>query len=353
MTHELKIIFTTILIALLSFAYYRRATQESSTSNKDGESIFSAVEPPLPSGITWPILSKVVAEGRLISIPDVHGDYDGLVKVLRHLKIISDHDTNWVGGNAVIVQTGDLLDRGPKEVEILRLLGKLKIQAQKQGGEVVLIMGNHELLNIMGEFLYAHPLGTKGFEPAGRRFAFEIPNGEFAQFVRSFSAACVVKRKANSQEGTILFSHAGVFPEFFAGPNPIETLNSKLYDLVKSEMKIVRSLYHADPILGNQGPLWNRILSLSPKEGFVCEKVLQTLEITNAGKMVVGHTPQFGQPRTRCGGKLVLADVGFSQGYFGHYLALEHFEDGSYQIMEPLGRPDPSVYQNFRYPYVE
>ena len=60
------------------------------------------------------------SEQRLVAIGDVHGDYDSLVSILRKTQLI-DADDQWIGGDTVLVQTGDLLDRGARVRDVLDL----------------------------------------------------------------------------------------------------------------------------------------------------------------------------------------------------------------------------------------
>ena len=47
-----------------------------------------------------------------------------------------------------------MLDRGDDEIAILILLQKLHKQAEAQGGAVYILNGNHEVLNVSGDFRY-------------------------------------------------------------------------------------------------------------------------------------------------------------------------------------------------------
>ncbi|GIL99903.1 hypothetical protein Vretimale_4949 [Volvox reticuliferus] len=58
----------------------------------------------------------------------------------------------WAGGDAVLIQLGDVVDRGPDSLALLRRVEGLKIQARAVGGDVVMLLGNHELMNIYYDF---------------------------------------------------------------------------------------------------------------------------------------------------------------------------------------------------------
>ena len=89
----------------------------------------------------------------LIAIGDVHGDFDDFCAILRKVGLI-DEQHRWTGGKTVFVQTGDLIDRGPKPREVMDLVMSLQEQASNSGGQVVALLGNHEVMNLMGDLRY-------------------------------------------------------------------------------------------------------------------------------------------------------------------------------------------------------
>ena len=93
---------------------------------------------------------------RVVAVGDVHGDLDALVSILQEAAIIDDQ-RRWSGGNATLVQTGDILDRGAQDRQVMDLFMELEMQASKGGGRVVVLLGNHEMMNIMGDLRYVAP----------------------------------------------------------------------------------------------------------------------------------------------------------------------------------------------------
>ena len=89
--------------------------------------------------------------GRVIAIGDIHGEYEGLTTILRESKLI-DEDNQWIGGDAILVQTGDYVDRGPDVRKVMDLLMDLEKQAPAHGGQVIALMGNHESMNLLADF---------------------------------------------------------------------------------------------------------------------------------------------------------------------------------------------------------
>ncbi len=69
---------------------------------------------------------------RIVAVGDVHGDFDRLVEVLRDAGVV-DRRNRWTGGATHLVQTGDVLDRGPQARKVLDLLMSLEKQARRAG----------------------------------------------------------------------------------------------------------------------------------------------------------------------------------------------------------------------------
>jgi len=90
---------------------------------------------------------------RIVVVGDVHGDFNDFCTILQKAGLI-DEQRHWVGGEATLVQLGDLIDRGPKVREVLDLMMSLEEQAPKAGGRVVALMGNHEEMNMIGDLRY-------------------------------------------------------------------------------------------------------------------------------------------------------------------------------------------------------
>jgi hypothetical protein len=87
---------------------------------------------------------------RIVAIGDIHGHFEGFVAILREAGLI-DEQRRWTGGRAVLVQTGDYTDRGAGVRDVFDLLIALEDQAERAGGRVVTLLGNHEVMNLLGE----------------------------------------------------------------------------------------------------------------------------------------------------------------------------------------------------------
>jgi hypothetical protein len=215
--------------------------------------------------------AKTPADQRdsVVAIGDVHGDFDDFVIILQRAGLI-DAQHHWIGGQTTLVQVGDLLDRGPKPRDVMDLLISLEKEAPKAGGRVVSLLGNHEMMNIMGDLRYVtaenyaayadsnsaerqksaykeyvkwrsshaqllaelpqpmeiteaewmarHPLGF-----IEQREAFG-PNGSYGKWLREHSAVVKI--------GEVIFLHGGIHPNL--AHLKLDTINSHIRDEIKA-----------------------------------------------------------------------------------------------------------------------
>lgn len=122
--------------------------------------------PPTPRPPGPPVLP---AARRVVAVGDLHGDAAKARRALRLAGVLGPDD-RWCGGGSVVVQVGDVLDRGDGEVALLHLLERLSSEAAAAGGAVHVLHGNHETLNVAGRFRYATRGGSEAF---ARRAAVE------------------------------------------------------------------------------------------------------------------------------------------------------------------------------------
>jgi hypothetical protein len=121
-----------------------------------GALVVSSLGPPLgqtPAAFHTPLFSfgQPAKTARVVAIGDVHGAFDQFVEILQTAGLI-DAKRQWIGGTSVLVQTGDVFDRGPKVRDTLDLLMRLEEEARRAGGRVEALLGNHEVMNLLHEF---------------------------------------------------------------------------------------------------------------------------------------------------------------------------------------------------------
>ncbi|HET7132109.1 MAG TPA: metallophosphoesterase, partial [Gammaproteobacteria bacterium] len=134
-------------------------------------------------------------EPRIVAIGDVHGAYESLVALLTAAGLVNA-SLDWSGGDAQLVMLGDVLDRGGGSRRALELVIRLREQAARAGGDAQLVLGNHEVMNLIGDLSYVTPAEFAAFapdeEPADRdaawqRFRAANGGGNDAQLEAAFT----------------------------------------------------------------------------------------------------------------------------------------------------------------------
>lgn len=297
------------------------APREVETVVDDAPPVARGDTPPLAAGPSS--RSRLPGAARVVAIGDLHGDLAATRRALRLAGAIDAQD-RWSGGELVVVQVGDQLDRGDDEPEILALLERLEGEARAAGGALHVLVGNHEHMNAVGDLRYVTPDGLADFastpvpsdradiarapaEARGRLAAF-APGSRWARWLATHRVALVV--------GDTLFVHGGLEPEMAS--LGLDAINAGL------------SRYFAEGVppeprvLGEHGPLWSRELASDVTEG-VCARAAQTMQALGVARIVVGHTVQRGGVTSYCDGRVHAIDVGLAAHYGGptEVLAIE------------------------------
>jgi hypothetical protein len=221
-------------------------------------------------GLVWAQPAKLPPNrpDAIVAIADVHGDFDDFVAILQRADL-TDKENHWAGGKTTFVQVGDLLDRGPNSRKVMDLMMALEQGAGQAGGRVVSLLGNHEMMNIMGDLRYVTPADFASYadtdSEARRKTAYatyvkwrdnhaallaELPqpmeltepewmarhplglleqrdafalNGKYGEWLRGHPAVAEI-------QGTI-FLHGGIQPGL--AKTTIASMDSKIHDEIK------------------------------------------------------------------------------------------------------------------------
>jgi hypothetical protein len=119
----------------------------------------------------YPAVTEISSAEEVFAIGDAHGDFKRLARAMVAAGIIEaqpdkPQDARWRAGRGVLVTVGDMINKGPRALDVLRLMVWLRVEARRAGGDVVILAGNHE-----AEFL-AYPTA-----PKSREFAAELKTG--------------------------------------------------------------------------------------------------------------------------------------------------------------------------------
>lgn len=141
-----------------------------------------ALDPPMPARIT---LAEKNSPPSILVIGDLHGDAGILIKILKQAKFL-DEQQNWIAGKSILVQTGDLLDRGPEDIRLLFEFQLLKDKARARGGDVIQIVGNHETVTVKAADRFQNFLSSK---TAGQSLALSENTVEFIPVLKTGESA--------------------------------------------------------------------------------------------------------------------------------------------------------------------
>jgi hypothetical protein len=274
---------------------------------------------------------------RIIVIGDIHGDYDMLIRCLKLAKLI-DNKSNWIGGGTIVVQVGDQIDScrlinkygisncnsitmendNPDDLKILYFMTELHKKATEAGGAVYSLIGNHELLNSLGDLSYVSHNNLRSFDNyktnsgiiirdgyQARKFAF-TPGNEIANFL-----ACT--RKIALVIGSNLFVHGGIIPYIANKYKNIDDMNKLLTLFLLGEIE--QPEYFTDLFIsGKTSPLWTRLFGMKVNN---CENLMTPLkEVYHVNKIYVGHTPQLKKGiHSQCNDSIWMTDIGLSHAF--------------------------------------
>jgi hypothetical protein len=239
----------------------------------------------------------------VVAIGDLHGDLDATRRSLRLAGAISDAD-HWTGGSLTVVQTGDTIDRGDEDREVLDLLERLRAEAPKAGGALITLNGNHEVMNVASDFRYVTQAAAAAFD-RGRAQAF-TPGGGYARKLAQWPVI--------QQVGDSVFVHGGVLPHHVR--YGIDKINRETAQWMRGLGQLPALMTQED------GPIWTRIYS-TPGVPSACVELAQVLNALSAKRMIVGHTPQPSGINAACEGRVWRIDTGLSRYYGGPMQVLE------------------------------
>lgn len=296
------------------------------------------------------------ARPRIVVFGDIHGDYNLMLDMFIKANLVSyDKAIDkviWKGGDTFVVQVGDQIDRcrplpgllcdDPKttlndedhDIKIMKTFNELHLQAEKEGGAVISLLGNHELLNVMGRMDYVSYKGLQQFEnyvdpenpnktfksgKEARIHAFK-PGKEYARMMGCTRYPAVII-------GSNIFVHAGIVDGLIdeiklTGMQDFEKINIKIKRWL---LGMLDSDYVEDIIKqSNHSMFWTRILGKIPpgvslSEPECMDNIKEVLRLFQVGSIIVGHTPQSflysDDINSTCSGKVWRVDNGSSSAF--------------------------------------
>lgn len=239
---------------------------------------------------------------------DIHGELEGFNDNLLNAGLI-DNEGQWIGESCIMIQMGDVIDRGDKSEEAWDYLNELQKQARKKSGEVIRLTGNHELMVLQGDFSYANRVIQNPVKFAAKMKA-DILNGNvvlaYADGNRLYTHAGLRTKVREQIVNEIMEKHQ-IFVE-----DIVDHLNDLLVKAVENNdfsHAVFQVGYSRGGNHSNGGVLW--------------EDVSQMLRSANAVNIpqVIAHNPprRRGEPPIRVteSKRLINVDAGLNPLYGG------------------------------------
>jgi hypothetical protein len=303
---------------------------------------------------------------RIIAVGDLHGDFKAWQDIARGAGLI-DANGHWAAGNTILVQLGDVTDREPDSLKIVRSLQQLQREAPRKGGKAIVVLGNHEAMNLLGDNRYTTPGEYAAFvdaQSATRRDrVYEANRAKLEAFYKSQNPAItpdqvrstwmadhplgwVEHKLAWSPSGDLgkwaignpailkidgtLFVHGGISVEY--SRQPLDAVNKRVAAAMMAADDSPSSVL-SDPL----GPLWYRGLvatdpdaqaaraSAKPPSPILTpdQELGAVLAAYGARRLVIAHTPSLQGIQITLNGRLARIDTGNSRFYGGPLSWLE------------------------------
>jgi hypothetical protein len=227
---------------------------------------------------------------RLVIIGDIHGDIKRFKNILLDAKIINNN-IEWIAEpqNTIVIQMGDQIDSLNRvenndwevieDLEMIKFTDLLDKIANAKGGRVISIIGNHEFMNILGNYTYVSAKSIAN--NVKRRIELFKPGGQLSKILSD--------RPIIIKIGSLLFCHAGLtVSHLFV----LQKYNKDIFYLNKLWKLFVNtnninnsedSEIFSKIILDDDGILWTRNLTIGEELNIVLKSV-------NCNHMFVGHT---------------------------------------------------------------
>ena len=287
-------------------------------------------------------------QDRILVIGDLHGDFDKTKELFKKLKLIDNSD-NWIAfpKKTFVVQMGDQVDGGGRgdgdtrgELKLLKFMEDINKKALQVGGAVISLIGNHEIMNLIGDFRYASEHDIKDVGGIEVRKKIFKPGGDLFNKL-SCTRNVVVKI------GSWVFVHAGILPNHVNNYNLAENntqsiiKGDKWFESVNNLMRLFmqgkKTTFDTEIqklFLNEKGIIWDREYgSNEPK----CEIWDKTKKLLGADKIVIGHTIQE-KINSKCDEQIWRVDVGMSS----------LFGTGNTQVLEILDNGEPLPKNRFK-----
>lgn len=215
------------------------------------------------------------------AVSDIHGEFKSYIRLMKAQGIIDD-DLNWSFGTGHLIILGDYFDRGDMVTELLWHLFGLEKQAEKAGGKVHLMLGNHELMMFSNDTRYTNAKYLKVRDIIGQKYSDLYSMDTFiGRWIRSKPVIITINN--------CLFVHGGISGEMLQKRMKSDKINELFWKLTMGkQLKDESELHDLLFLTENDGPVWYRGFFEDP--GFTEARADSILTFYGMKHIIVGHT---------------------------------------------------------------
>ena len=220
---------------------------------------------------------------------DTHGNFEEVVQILQNSKLI-DENHQWIGGHAHLVFLGDVLDRGTDALRLTWFIYELEQSAARHGGQIHLILGNHEIMVMSNDLRY---VAAKEEQVANMH---QVSYQQLYHPTQSVLGRWLSTKPGALKIDGILFAHGGII----MGAS-LKSFNDRVYQYTQAPLfshlmeqpfdsvsfSQVEREEQKDYLYDSFGPFWFRGYVQTDTLGSYLDAIL----FNNKAKLhVVGHT---------------------------------------------------------------
>lgn len=234
---------------------------------------------------------------RILVISDIEGNFEALKRLLQAAGVI-DAQFRWTFGQGHVVLLGDFFDRGLNVTEVLWLIYKLEDEAERAGGGVHYLLGNHEAMNLCSDHRYVRNKYTENARLYGEGYArWYDEHSELGRWLRTKNVILRI--------GEYVFCHGGISPSVAASGVSFEALNDAARRYLGVPFERITDPTALHVFHRENGLLWYRAAARGKMSPLELDAVLA---FAGAERMVVGHT-LMPEVSALYGGRLLCVDV--------------------------------------------
>jgi hypothetical protein len=273
--------------------------------------------------------ARYPSPSKMLVVSDIEGNFKGLQQLLVGTGVTDGH-LQWQFDTGHLVFVGDMFDRGLQVTECLWLLYKLEREAEQAGGKVHFLLGNHELMNLTGNYRYVRRKYWRNADSLRVAYAdWYGPTTELGRWLRTKN---VIERIGNT-----LFVHGGISPQVLAQHLSLDQLNYLTRQGIDAPnhaalLGPAKLISHSD-----LSPDWYRGIALAEVSA---QHVQQVLSTYGAKTLVIGHTPNE-QIHTLYQRQVIAIDIPHQDHTDQGFMQALWWENGTFSVIDSQQRKKP------------